>query len=101
MGATLLIATEKQAYTLSDIGTFLSYQSKTELVPIVDTGEILLNIYSAIAVNPDKNIKTNIEMANNLIDFLTSPEIQEFIGNYGIEEYGRPLFIPNTKTEPN
>ncbi|MFC1993052.1 substrate-binding domain-containing protein [Chloroflexota bacterium] len=100
MGPTLLMASEKQAYTLSDMGTFLSYKGKTELVPIVDKGDILLNVYSAIAVNPEKNPKTKIELANNLIDFLTSPEIQELIGNYGVEEYGMQLFTPCAGAEP-
>jgi len=94
MGPTLLLASEKQAYTLSDMGTFLAYRGKLDLVPIVDKGAILLNIYSVIAINPEKHPKTNIDMANNLIDFLTSPDIQELIGNYGVEEFGMPLFYP-------
>ncbi len=94
MGPTLLMASEKQAYTLSDMGTFLAYGGKLDLVPIVDKDAILLNIYSVIAINPEKHPKTNIDMANNLIDFLTSPDIPELIGNYGVEEYGMPLFIP-------
>jgi len=100
MGPTLLLASEKQAYTLSDMGTFLAYRGKLDLVPIVDKGAILLNIYSVIAINPEKHPKTNIDMANNLIDFLTSPDIQELIGNYGVEEFGMPLCIPCAGTEP-
>ena len=94
MGPTLLLASEKQAYTVSDMGTFLAYRGKLDLVPIVDKDAILLNIYSVIAINPEKHPKTNIDMANNLIDFLTSPDIQELIGNYGVEEFGMPLFYP-------
>jgi len=94
MGPALVMASEKQAYTLSDLGTFLAYEGKLDLVPIIDKGDILLNIYSAIAINPEKYPKTKIDMANNLIDFLTSPEIQELIGNYGVKEYGMPLFYP-------
>jgi tungstate transport system substrate-binding protein len=100
MGPTLLLASEKQAYTLTDMGTFLSYKGKIELVPVVDEGSMLLNVYSAIAVNPEKNPGVNYEMANNLISFLTSPEIQELIGNYGTREYGIPLFIPRVGGEP-
>jgi len=101
MGATLLMTSEKQAYTLTDMGTYLSYKSKLELVPIVDKGAILLNVYSVIAVNPQKvaTLK-NFDMANKLISFLTSPEIQEFIGNYGVKECGSPLFIPCAGAEP-
>jgi len=100
MGPTLLMASEMQGYTLADIGTFLPYKSELELVPLIDEGDILLNIYSAIAINPEKHPKTNIEMANNLIDFLTSPEIQGLIGNYGVEQYGTPLFTPCAGAEP-
>ncbi len=100
MGSTLMMASEKQAYTLTDMGTYLSYKGKLELVPIVDKGDILLNVYSAIAVNPENAPKTKIEMANNLINFLISPEIQELIGDYGVEEYGVQLFIPHAGKEP-
>jgi len=94
MGPTLLMASEKNAYTLTDAGTFLAYKGKLDLVPLVDKGAILLNVYSVIAVNPEKCPKVNIEIANNLINFLTSPEIQKFIGEYGVAEYGTGLFIP-------
>jgi len=100
MGPTLMMASEKQAYTLTDMGTYLAYQGKLELVPIVDKGDILLNVYSAIAVNPAENPKTNLDMANSLIDFLTSPQIQELIGSYGVKEYGRQLFTPCAGAEP-
>jgi len=100
MGPALVIASEKQAYTLTDIGTFLAYRRKLELVPIVEKGDILLNVYSAISLNPEKNPQTKIEMANRLIAFLTSPRIQEFIGSYGVKEYGRSLFIPCAGAEP-
>lgn len=100
MGPTLLMASEKQAYTLSDMGTFLAYKGKLDLEPLIDKGGILLNVYSAIAINPEKNPKTNIEMANNLIAFLISPEIQELIGNYGVKQYGLQLFTPCAGAEP-
>ncbi len=99
MAPALMMASEKVAYTLSDMGTFLSYKGKIELGPIVDKGDILLNVYSAIAINPEKHKQTKIEMANNLIAFLTSTEIQKFIGNYGVKEYGRQLFTPYAGAE--
>jgi len=100
MGPTLLMASEKRAYTLSDMGTYLSYQGNIELVPIVDKGSILLNVYSVIAVNPEKNSNVKHEMAQNLVNFLTSPEIQELISDYGTEEYGMALFTPCAGAEP-
>ncbi|MFC1915475.1 substrate-binding domain-containing protein [Chloroflexota bacterium] len=101
MGPTLMMASEKQAYTLTDVGTYLAYTGKLELMPIVDKGDILLNVYSAIVVSSEKTFKSKIDMANNLINFLTSPEIQELIGNYGVEEYGRQLFTPCAGAEPS
>lgn len=100
MGPTLLMASEEQGYTLTDMGTFLSYKGGIDLVPIVDKGDILLNVYSVIAGNPETNPKVNYEMANNLVDFLTSPEIQRLIGDYGTEEYGMSLFNPCAGAEP-
>jgi tungstate transport system substrate-binding protein len=101
MGATLNMADEKQAYTLTDMGTYVSYKSKLNLVPIVDKGAILLNVYSVIAVNPE-TVKTlkSLKMANNMVSFLTSPEIQELIGKYGVKEYGLQLFTPCAGGEP-
>lgn len=90
MGATLQMASELGAYTLTDIGTFLAYQSDLQLVPIVESGSILLNVYSVlICVKSAKQ-----EMANNMVTFLTSPEVQEMIGDYGKADYGQSLFTP-------
>lgn len=100
MGPTLLMASEKQGYTLSDMGTFLAYKGQTELVPIVEQGSILLNVYSVIAGNPEKNPSINADMANNMVSFLTSDEIQSIIGDYGVEEYGMALFTPCAGAEP-
>jgi tungstate transport system substrate-binding protein len=101
MGPTLLMANEEQGYTLSDMGTYLTYKGETGLVPIVDKGSILLNVYSVIAGNPEKNPSIKAEMANNMVTFLTSPEIQELIGKYGVKEYGMQLFTPCAGAEPS
>ena len=90
MGPILVMANEMRAYTLSDVGTYLAYKSDLDLVAIVDEGDILLNVYSVIAAARSEKA----EMANNLVEFLTLEEIQELIGEYGVEEYGRQLFTP-------
>ncbi|MGF7117595.1 extracellular solute-binding protein [Methanobacterium oryzae] len=96
MGDTLVLANEKNAYTITDSGTFLAYtkESKIQLTPLVTSGKALLNIYTAIPINPDVHPKTNIDAAQDFIDFLVSPEGQEIIGNYGKAKYGQPLFTP-------
>ncbi|OGN97721.1 MAG: hypothetical protein A2Z77_05005 [Chloroflexi bacterium RBG_13_51_36] len=90
MGATLVMADELMAYTLTDKGTFLAYQGDLDLVPLVETGDIMLNVYTAMictnGVNPG--------MAQNLVTFLRAPEIQALIAGYGVPEYGEPLFYP-------
>jgi tungstate transport system substrate-binding protein len=90
MGDTLTMANEKQAYTLADEGTYLAVKSGKDLVPIIDTGSILINVYSVIVCTKS----TKQEMAQNMVDFLTSDDIQEIIGNYGKSTYGKSLFIP-------
>ncbi len=90
MGPTLVMADEMNAYTLSDIGTFIAYQNDLNLVPLVDQGDVLLNVYSVLEVSSTRNPG----MAENLVEFLTSETVQELIGNYGVDEYGIQLFTP-------
>ena len=90
MGATLLVANQKLAYTLTDKGTFLAYQGDLDLVPLLDTGGTLLNVYSVIIC---KN-GVHLDMANNLVNFLRAPDIQALIAGFGVPQYGQPLFYP-------
>ena len=94
MGPCLLMANEQGAYVLADISTFLTYKGKLNLVPLVEKGQIFLNVYAAMTINPDKVSMANLQMANNFINWLISDEIQKVIGTYGVTEYGRPLFNP-------
>ena len=90
MGATMVTANEKMAYTLTDKGTFLAYQGDLDLIPLVETGDIMLNVYTVMicknGVNPG--------MAQNLVTFLRTDEIQALIAGFGVPEYGGPLFYP-------
>jgi tungstate transport system substrate-binding protein len=101
MGPTLQLAGQKQAYTLSDVGTFLAYKGQTGLTSIVDKGSILLNVYSAIPVNPAKVNVSNSTMAQKMAEWLMSPAIQKVIGDYGVKDYGSPLFTPCAGNEPS
>jgi tungstate transport system substrate-binding protein len=94
MGTTLVLANEQVAYTLSDIGTYLAYKGDLDLVILVDQGDILLNIYSAMMINPAKYPDVNSTLAKEWINFLISDEIQDEIGSFGVAEYGQPLFYP-------
>ena len=94
MGDTLTVANQKNAYTLSDIGTYLAFQDQIDLVELVTEGDQLLNRYSAIAVSPEMAPGVNIDEANNFINWIISDDTKAFIGEFGVEEFGQPLFVP-------
>lgn len=95
MGATLQIADEKRAYTISDRGTYLVYKNKVELVILVEGDPARLsNPYSIIAVNPAKHPHSNYIYAMALIGWVTSAEGQRIIGEYR-GGANQPLFYPS------
>lgn len=103
MGASLTMADETNAYCLTDRGTYLKQKSDAtvglELDIVCEGAADLLNQYGIIAVNPEKYEDTNIEGANAFIDWICEPEVQELIGEFGVDKYGQPLFVPNAGTE--
>jgi tungstate transport system substrate-binding protein len=88
MGATLEMADELMAYTLSDRGTFLDYQGDLDLVTSLDTGDIMLNVYTVLICNNG----INPEMSQNLVDFLRAEDTQDLIAGFGVSDYGESLF---------
>ena len=60
----------------------------------------MLNRYSAIAVNPDRHPGVNAGKAADLIEFLTSDDVQDIIGNLGMDDYGVPLLVPARDWQP-
>lgn len=94
MEATLQIAHEKRAYTLSDRGTYLEYKSKTDMQILVE-GDLakLGNPYSIIAVNPARHKHVNYVYAMALIGWVTSVEGQKIIGNFKSQS-GEIMFQP-------
>jgi tungstate transport system substrate-binding protein len=90
-GAVLMMASEKAAYTLSDRGTFLSLRDRLDLRIIVEGDPVLRNQYSVIVVSDAENQQG----ARAFADWITSAATQRIIGEFGVERFGRPLFIPN------
>jgi tungstate transport system substrate-binding protein len=95
MGATLKIASEKAAYTLSDRATFLANQSTLQLEILVEGDASLLNIYHVIVVNPANCPTVNNTGAIAFADYVVSPASQSSIGSFGVEKYGQALFTPD------
>jgi len=95
MGATLTIASEKQAYTLTDRATYLANKDNYELEILFEGDAALLNVYHVITVNPDKWPKSNYDGAVAFSEFMTTPEMQAVIGEFGKDKFGQPLFFPD------
>lgn len=97
MAEVLKMADEKQAYTLTDRATYLSMKDTLDLEIILEGDSNLFNQYGIIPVNPDKNKQINNEGAMEFMNWLLSDETQELIKEYGKEEYGQALFVPNAE----
>jgi len=93
MGATLGIASQKQAYTLTDRATFLNLQKTLGLQILLEGDPGLLNLYSVMEVNPAKHPKVNHAGARDLSDFLISEEGRALIKDFGKERFGQPLYF--------
>ena len=94
-GNTLTIASEKGGYALVDRGTFLAYKSNLDLEILFEGDPFLLNVYHVLTVNSEKWQSVNLEGAKAFADFITSPDGQKIIAEFGVEEYGQPLFFPD------
>ena len=95
MGATLTIASEKLAYTLTDRATYLANKENFSLEILVEGDAALLNVYHVITVNSDKWPKSNYDGAIAFAKFMTAPETQAVIGEFGVDIFGQPLFFPD------
>ncbi len=93
MGQTLNVASEKQAYTLADRGTYLALKKRLALDILVQGDKNLLNIYHVIEVNPAKWPKVNAAGARAFADFMVSGEAQDVIKKFGVDKFGSPLFF--------
>jgi tungstate transport system substrate-binding protein len=92
MGATLTIANETRAYTVTDRATWLATAGLEDLPILVEGDPALFNVYHVIVVNPDQHDGLHTEGAREFRAFLLEPDTQEVIAGFGVEEFGQPLF---------
>ncbi len=102
MIATLRIAAEKNGYTLTDRGTWITYEASAEakgtpLAIVVEGDKVLFNQYSVLAVNPAKCPSAKYELATTFRKWMASPKTQQLIA--GFKLMGKQLFTPNAKSE--
>ena len=97
MMATLNMAAEKNAYTLTDRGTWITFDAaqkgKNPLKIVVEGDKALFNQYSVIAVNPAQCTKTDAKLGVAFEEWWVKPSTQEKIAAYRLE--GKQLFFPN------
>jgi tungstate transport system substrate-binding protein len=98
MTATLAMANEMFAYTLCDMGSYLNnyVSGNIELVILVQAGKETLNVYSAIACDPQHPdlAHSEFDAAMKFIEFLVSDNVQDILADYGVDEFGQALFNP-------
>jgi tungstate transport system substrate-binding protein len=98
MTATLTLANEKRAYTLCDMGSYLNnyVSGNIDVVILIQAGKETLNVYSAIACDPQNPDLSHVKFDESMkfINFLVSDEVQDILADYGVDEFGQPLFNP-------
>ena len=94
MGATLDIANGRNAYTITDRGTYLALGKRVSLPVLTEGDRALLNIYSVMEVNPANSLRINSVGGKAFADFMVAPETQNVIRNFGVEKFGQSLFVP-------
>ncbi|NOX52855.1 MAG: solute-binding protein [Planctomycetes bacterium] len=94
MAQALRVASEKQAYALTDRGTFLAQRDGLSLSVLLEGDPLLRNPYSVMLVNPDKHPHVKVAAARRFAEFLVAEETQKVIGQFGIDRFGQPLFFP-------
>ena len=100
MSATLLVADERQGYTLTDLATYGALRARLDLAPLRLREPALLNVYHVIEVNPAGRPRVNAEGARAFADFIVSDAVQDLLGEFGRARYGTPLFTPARGREP-
>ena len=94
MGATLVIASERNAYTITDRGTYLAMRKRVTLPIRLEGDKALLNVYSVMEVNPANGPRINTVAAKVFAAFMVSSATQEAIKNFGMDQFGQSLFVP-------
>jgi tungstate transport system substrate-binding protein len=94
MGASLGLADDRRAYTLTDRATYLAFGRRVALVALVEGDRALLNVYSVLEVNPANGPRVNAAGGRAFADFLVAPRTQAVIRTFGVDRFGQPLFVP-------
>ncbi len=97
MTQTLQLANQKDAYTLSDMASYLNNKNNgnIQLAQFMGDGQAdMINVYAAISCNPEKLNGTKFDAAMAFTRYLVSAGGQELFQNFGVQEYGGAVFKP-------
>jgi len=94
MGATLGIADDRHAYTLTDRATYLAFTKRVKLKAMVEGDTPLLNTYSVMLVNPANGPRVNAAGGRAFHEFMLAADTQAVIRTFGVDRFGQPLFVP-------
>jgi tungstate transport system substrate-binding protein len=95
MGPTLQTTNQREGYTISDRATYLAQQENLDLAILSEGDAVLLNIYHVMQVNPDRFDDVNAEGGAAFVAFMVADATQQLIGEFGVEEFGQQLFVPD------
>jgi tungstate transport system substrate-binding protein len=95
MESVIMMANEKQAFTLTDRGTWYAMEPKSSLVILFSDDPYLFNPYHIMAVNPKKHPHVKISEVKQFIDWITNTKGQSAIDNFKVN--GKQLFFGNAK----
>lgn len=98
MGNSLQVSAERDGYILTDRATYLAHAGNFEhMVILVEGDDVLLNIYHVMEVNDQKHSAVNSAAAKLFVEFMVSAEAQEVVKEFGVEQFGQPLFFQYTE----
>ncbi len=96
---TIGIAEERDAYTMTDRGTYIKYEANKNGNPplhiLLEGDKALFNQYSVLTVNPAKCPSVKKDLAAKFSDWITSDKAQKAIAGFRL--LGKQLFTPNAK----
>ena len=97
MAQVLVMASEKQSYTICDRGTYLSLKERLESIVLFESDPVLVNPYSVIAINPEVHPRVNYKAATAFISWITSLDGQTLIADFRLDD--EPLFHPSARED--
>lgn len=102
MSDTLAVTNGERGYTLTNRASYISMRDDLSDLVILFGGAsadqnpdpVLRTVYSVIQVNPDRHPDVSADIAEAFVEWITSPDVQASVGEFGLEQFGQPVFMP-------